>query len=495
MKSFLERLNFGNETADDTNIEELLPYFVEQPQFNNFITPSSRLCISTAKKGVGKSALIQWAAYAIKKNEPDAIVIKCRGADLSGIRTNLQDQLRTPNDHIRNWMIKLCALANRHLAAQLHLALTDDQITLVEAAELDGFKSKNLVGCLVDRLSGLLTKGGVQKPPAADEVALFHRAGPVNLWFLIDDLDATFQNTDRENLELGTFFSACRYLVQDNKDVHIRATMRSDVWTLLRRFDESLDKVEQYVSEISWPVDEFRKLLFLRIKTQAEHLGVNLDIPASCPDEVLHAKYLDEVFVPTMKWGDKDQLTYRVIYTLAYERPRWAIQLCKLAQACALDDNKTKIEKVDIDEVWAEYGTKRIKDLVAEHKHQCPAIEELLNAFRGCERLLTRDELFTWITNRVLTHLRPTIEGQVTPDVRDVAHFLYRIGFILGRSESPNDHYEHYHHSEMPDFLTTRTDEDFGVKWEIHPCYREALNIKKLDLSHRRGFRSRRKHT
>jgi len=41
----------------------------------------------------------------------------------------------------------------------------------------------------------------------------------------------------------------------------------------------------------------------------------------------------------------------------------------------------------------------------------------------------------------------------------------------------------------MPDFLSTRTDEDFGVKWEIHPCYRQALDIRKLDQSHRERFR------
>jgi hypothetical protein len=45
--------------------------------------------------------------------------------------------------------------------------------------------------------------------------------------------------------------------------------------------------------------------------------------------------------------------------------------------------------------------------------------------------------------------------------------------------------YEHYNFSDMPDFLTSRTNEDFGVNWEIHPCYREALDIQKVNWAQR----------
>src|ERR1039457_405722 len=175
-----------------------------------------------------------------------------------------------------------------------------------------------------------------------------------------------------------------------------------------RRFDESLDKVEQYVREITWPLDDFRTLLFKRIKTQCDRLGATPPSPSrGLPPEGLHRSYFDLLFVPQMTWGEKEQYTYRILYTLAYERPRWAIQLCKLAQASALEDRRDRIRRDNIDEVWAEYGVKRIKDLVAEHKHQCADVEELLNAFRGCDRLLSRDNLFSLIRNRILNHLTP----------------------------------------------------------------------------------------
>jgi hypothetical protein len=179
--------------------------------------------------------------------------------------------------------------------------------------------------------------------------------------------------------------------------------------------------------------------------------------------------------------------TYKVLYTLSYERPRWAIQLCKLGQETALRSHSEHITKVSIDNVWGEYGKKRIADLVAEHKHQCPEVEELVNGFRGCERTLKRDVLFDWINRKICNHMAPRIEGSSTRSPREIAHFLYRIGFIVARSEE-GEQYEHYRFDQMPDFLSARTNEDFNVKWEIHPCYREALDITKINRSHKERF-------
>ena len=114
--------------------------------------------------------------------------------------------------------------------------------------------------------------------------------------------------------------------------------------------------------------------------------------------------------------------------------------------------------------------------------------EELLNGFRGSERLMTRDALFSWINRRISNHIDVEIEGQRTRSPREIARFLYRLGFIVGRSDNEEGEYEHYRFEQMPDFLSARNDEDFSVKWEIHPCYREALDIKKLDKSHRERF-------
>jgi hypothetical protein len=238
--------------------------------------------VATARKGVGKSALLQWIAHKVSTRDPEALVIKIRGADLVRSKFKLSSELIAPNDYIQDWMIRLCAVVNRQLALQLNVALTDDQITLVETAELEGYKSRNLVGCLVERLQSLLEKGrGITKISGKNEIELLKRAKDRDVWIIIDDLDATYQNTAYESVSLATFFSACRYLTQDLKGIFFRVSMRIDVWALLRRYDESLDKVEQYVSEILWHQRDFLQLLSLRIKASLNAAGLPVPHPPS----------------------------------------------------------------------------------------------------------------------------------------------------------------------------------------------------------------------
>ncbi|MBI5648081.1 MAG: hypothetical protein HY962_14210 [Ignavibacteriae bacterium] len=262
--------------------------------------------------------------------------------------------------------------------------------------------------------------------------------------------------------------------------------MRSDVWPTIRRYDESLDKLEQYVREIEWSPDEFRTLLFKRIEAEAKKHKVQMPIKGSSEREDRYEeRVLELIFVPRVQWGDKEVQSYRVIHTLSYERPRWAVQLCKLARTNALRNGQNRITKADIDDVWGDYGSRRIADLVAEHKHQCPEVEELITAFRGAQRLFPRDDLFVYIKNRVLNHMNPHIDSRDVRSQIEVARFLFRTGFIIARSEEQNGEYEHYTFKQMPDLLSSRTDQDYNIKWEIHPCYREALDIKKLNRSAR----------
>lgn len=480
--NLLKKFDFGNEAGDDVDLEELTSYFVEQESFDSYLDQKNKFLVVTAKKGVGKSALIQWNYYKLNEKSKSDIIIKCRGADLTRDSFGLTSKIETPNEYIRDWMIKICALINREIAKRIGFAITDDKITLVESAELNGYKSRNIVGCLIDRFEKILGKGAPQKQSVKDEIEILKRAKDINVWILIDDLDATFQNSKQECLSMSTFFSACRYLIQDIKGVRIRVSMRSDVWPIIRRYDESLDKMEQYVSEITWEIEDFRRLLFLRVKSQCD--GSDSCLPKKFPqenDDEFEERVIALIFVPKMPWGEKEAFTYKIIYTLSYHRPRWAIQLCKIAQKNAVKAKSTQIRKGDIDAVWGEYGKKRIADLVSEHKHQCREVEELITAFRGADRLLTREELMAWVNGHIANHLNVYIEGKQVSSPLEIAHFLYRIGFIVARSDDGQGNYEHYHFHEMPDFLSSRTNQDFNLKWEIHPCYRQALDIKKLD--------------
>ena len=66
--------------------------------------------------------------------------------------------------------------------------------------------------------------------------------------------------------------------------------------------------------------------------------------------------------------------------------------------------------------------------------------------------------------------------GQPTP--LQVAAFLFEIGFFYGRREHNDGDYEHFTFSDKPSLFKARTNIDDGLKWEIHPVYRQALEMR-----------------
>jgi hypothetical protein len=78
-----------------------------------------------------------------------------------------------------------------------------------------------------------------------------------------DDVDPA------ELTSLSTFFTACRYLARDVKGICCRVTLRTDVWPIVRRSDESLDKMEQYVKDIVWGKKRFSVAIVQTHKSSA----------------------------------------------------------------------------------------------------------------------------------------------------------------------------------------------------------------------------------
>lgn len=168
-----------------------------------------------------------------------------------------------------------------------------------------------------------------------------------------------------------------------------------------------------------------------------------------------------------------------VVYTLSMHRPRWTIELSKEAAKSAVARGQSKISRDDIFTNLASFGKRRIEDTIAEFRSQCPQIDELIGAFtRGQEQFKT-DELLKLIDNKVLNHLTPQIVGVAgKPTSREVAAFLFEIGIFFGRRDLPDGGYEHIGFSDQPSLWRSRTDLDRGLSWEVHPVFRQALEIR-----------------
>lgn len=79
----------------------------------------------------------------------------------------------------------------------------------------------------------------------------------------------------------------------------------------------------------------------------------------------------------------------------------------------------------------------------------------------------------------MLQGLNPRITGAgVRATNRDVAQFLFQIGFLSARHDNSDGSYEHLTFADRPNLLRANTNIDEGVSWEIHPVFRNALKLK-----------------
>jgi hypothetical protein len=478
-----DRRLWGNEAAEDENPSVLASYFVPQDLFSDFYDAQNTLSIARARKGLGKSALLRHCAYTTAQRESQ-VVIQLKGADLVAARTQ---RASTPEQHIYDWEQRMCHAINRELGARLGLALTDDAMLLVETAELAGFKERNLIGALLNRLTIKFAGIGIKHATPADHKALLQRVseGAGNVWLFIDDIDATFRRSPEETLRLSTFFSACRDLARSFRGVNIRTCVRTDVWASIRRTDEALDKCEQYIFDITWTIRQTGELLAGRIRSYLAHTGRLADAATATPvlrrrgDPALdNAHLLGVVFPPVFKWGPYFATPHRIVHTFSAGRPRWAAQLCRMAgrEAIRGKDKHNKIKLGHIKVILEGYGRHRLDDLVREHRHQCPEVAALANAFYRQRSTYTTTELIELIQRHVRSSKGLQVDGMDVSDPLALCSFLFRIGFFVARVPVGKQ-FEHFTFEDNPDFIGPDLVVVPELRWDIHPAFLAALGL------------------
>lgn len=477
---------FGNEAGEDENPEVLSSYFVKTRAFRPFFDEARPLCVVRSRKGMGKSALLSKLAYDLRnETSRKQLVISTTGADLVslGELPESADWLTLQN----YWKQILCARVNVEIGKNAGLALSDDAISTVEAAEISGFKGRNFIGALIARITAPKVPISAKPLPVPNHVELTNRifgdrSGEPVVWLLIDDIDSRYTDTEVERDRVAAFFAACRSLAHGVKGLKIRTSVRSDVWTLLRR-NEDLDKVEQYIIDISWRKSDLKRIFAKKVLSYVQRHH---------PDEIAISRWsLDThqdalfglVFVSTLKWAGAPAHPFRPLKILSAGRPRWMAQLCRLAGQDAHHSGKARIGMGAINAVMKSFGQYRRRDLNKEHDHQFRDLDRLVEAFaNGSPRYDTATLLHRLETSyraRIGSEAIPSIDGFPFTGVIQLARFLYRIGFICVRA----------HDGRSPDFETfddrpellehdTIGPAEAGVIWEVHPTYRGVLRIR-----------------
>lgn len=464
---------FGNDAGEDEHPEVLNSYFLEKQEFVPFLALDRKLGFVRSRKGMGKSALLREALYRRQLAKQGELLLYVKASDLVALQ---EVDSSSPDSLVNGWQQRICSRINLELGSTLRFAVSDDATTLVEKAEVSGFRGRNLIGALLDRLkvkaAGFeLTRQRVEMGDSQAILRRFSDKKDIRVWIYIDDVDATFLNTDTERLKVSTFFSACRNLASSVEGLNIRASVRTDVWSILKQYDEALDKCEQYMLDLKWSTEESGRILDKKIS--AFYLRTYAKIP--------RARYPSSlVFQEPFPWGRLLLRAFRPIHILSAGRPRWANQLCRIAGGNAYKLNRNLIGIGDVSTSLKEYGQSRLSDLYKEHRHQCAELETLVESFAGGPTRFTTDALLAAIRDKVIQKYgMPVLDGiSIKPRELAVAHFLFRIGFINARDESDDGPLGFIRFEDRPHLLSSNENRDDGLSWEVHPSYRSVLRIK-----------------
>lgn len=476
-----EKSLFGNESAEDENEDVFTGYAVERPEVSAFLNTNSPIAIARAYKGEGKSALLRLVAIRLRENKSSPLVVSIAASAVS------PDLEGTDSDRwVRGWKTNILKLAAREIGATISCAFSDDAVSLVEEAEASGFKARSFVSTIADRLKSNAvpierTRTDLQNP---EQILKRWNMSGSEVWFLIDDLDQNFENNPIHKVKVATFFTALRQIANLLPEFRFRSSVRPNVWSIVKREYEALSHVEQYICDLSWTQDDFYELIARRIEgyLRRSDQWVSLENFFHLDRMARNKHLIALIFEDPMPWGlDRTRPPTVILYTLARHRPRWLVELWKVSAQAALKNKHGKISFDDISTELEAFGKRRVDDTVAEFKSQCGQIDELLVAFANQPERFTTDILLRIITNRVLQAIKPKIVGVTgTPSSKEVAHFLFQIGFLTARKDLANGQYEHLAFADNPALLSARTNVDQGYSWEVHPVFRQALNLKNV---------------
>lgn len=480
---------FGNEAAEDEAEDVFFSFWVNRPEEELFIDPSIHIGIVYAYKGEGKSGLLRAAKNAVQLKGKDGsgpIIVTTTGPVTKPELENID----TANWN-RGWKRALLDLIAGEIGSTIGMAWNDDAIGLVEFAEKKGFRKKSFITSVVERLASpkLPITKTVSTPDNLEKSLNRQLQNDSEIWLFVDDVDRNYQDTRQWAASLAGFFDAIRDLTNAIPQLRVRTCIRPNVWAAINQTFESLSHIRQYLIPLVWSEDDALSLLarrvegFLQRTNQLDAFRGSAKTKHGTREHQLELISLG--FNTPVEWGrsesrKKIRPIHVPIFTLGKHRPRWMVELCKLAAVAAKKHRGNLIGISHITEVMDEFGRRRKSDLVAEFGPQCPQLAELVDAFHGQPEELSTADLLTLVEKRILNHVSPlNISGVAgKPNSREVASFLFEIGFIFGRKDISPEEYEHIAYADSPNLLESRTNLDAGLRWEIHPVFRQALEMR-----------------
>jgi hypothetical protein len=476
---------YGNEAADDENLSKLAGYYVPVPDSNNLFGLQNKFAIIRAKKGMGKSALLRYLHYT-KLIEANTLSIYLKESDfyIANEKYPFPENIES-GSYVHIWQQRICFKIAYEIGKLIKIPTNYMEYCLkFSSDQIGNFLDKNLLKGIFDHLNLKLTeieisKKDVEISNCIQLISDYSKTEHANtIWIMIDDIDASFVYSNRNSLIITSFINACRNIIRDNNNIYIRCSMRTDVLSSVVDDNETSDKTSQYYFDIKWSQKEMKNIIAKRCSTY---------LLARFKDENIK-KYIkqqnSDYFISLMFSGKFYWAGYRptnLLNVYSAGRPRWALQLMRMAGESSISMKNGKITYGEIKNQMYKYGANRVLYICAEHKHQCNHLQELIMSFTKQDDIYKYSDLKVLIAeilkkiNDEFDEDKLMIDRQFVKKEKIIIELLYKVGFI-NKKEYREGSKKLIKYEEEPLALSNIT----GIEetyWEIHPAFRYYLQL------------------
>lgn len=461
---------FGTDAAEDDDPERLKAYFFKNRAYQN-IRADLPLRILVGHKGIGKSALLRISH--LEDQEQGILSVALQPSNLI-IKDSISLTFNERVDQFKSLIVR--SISQKALEK---MSIFDEESRFKEIET----SAKRLISHILETIG---KKVGLDTNSEAKSVLRgFQNNQKIRVY--IDDLDRGWSASKEDIGNISALINASRDLTNEDARVQIRIGLRSDAYFLYRTSDESTDKIEGNVVRLFWNRHDILTVMALRVANYFEKKIEIEEFNKRGQSEIareLHPIIEDRFSIGKGHW-DRAPI-HIVLLSLNRNRPRDLIKLLTQAAQEAYRRNHGKIQAVDLEKVFADYSNGRVTDLVLEFKSEMPEIERLLlnmkpstqqMRFKEKRWLYTNDELITKLRNILGSNNLKFSSGKPVSS-RAVAEFLYKIDFLIARSDGPDGDPEWTQFDQNR--LLSSQFADFGYKWEVHPAYRWALQPKSV---------------
>lgn len=379
------------------------------------------------------------------------------------------------------------------LASHMSFAMSEDYEKVLQWAYDTGYTARDFISRSAKILKPMYEKYislDNESASCGEHHTLQRMIANKQIRLFFDDFDLDWQGKASDVLKIKSLLLSLSDMTSDMDGLSVRIALRTDVYEMIRN-EEFSDKFESSLIKCQWNNQEIMKTLAKRI---CAYFNEPFDENNTSDQKTLQyniVQYLNFIFVPyfdqsTRVWNNAP--THRVIYSLIRRKPRDMVKLC---HSIAEEAYRKKLSIIDSScflAVLETYSQERLKDLVNEYVNQLPKLQNLLVRMAPTQKefqsktteryVYSTAELHTKIKNiqqnMDIRIYQANCEKLCSADFHQIAHFLYKIGFITGRKRNESGKIERVYYDESPYLLNSNVG-DRGYSWEIHPAYRGAL--------------------